>query len=113
MEGKEDALKCIEITEKDTDLTAYFYARNNLPRVRDNGKTGAPCYYRRVPGYIPYPATVAELEFGVDADGNKINYSMNDFHADDLYIACVDAYVGNKFLKRATAASFCKKYLNQ
>lgn len=111
MEGREDPKKCIEITEADTDLTEYFFARNNLPAVRSNGKPGAPCYYRMVPGYLPYPASVAEVELKRDARGNPSDYSPKGFDLDEVFAACEDSFSGGKFMKRAAARQFCKSYL--
>lgn len=108
MEGRADAKDCIEITKKDVDLTPYFYARRNLPRKRGDGLAGAPCYYRKVPEYFSYPATVAEVDFGKDANGKPIDYTLSEYDRTELYYACVDAASGGKWARRGSARSFCE-----
>jgi hypothetical protein len=112
MEGKADASKCVELKNgEDQDMAERFYHHSFLPHKRNNGKKAYHCYYRKVPGYIAYPETTAELELGVDEDGNKIDYDLKNFDQSTLFTACVDAYTGRKFLKKGAAKSFCKSYL--
>ena len=112
MEGRVDASKCVEIKkDEDQDLTSRFYYHGFLPNVRDNGKQAYDCYYRKIPGYLPYPETAAEMELGVDVDGKKIDYDLKDYNRDTLYTACVDAYAGGNFFKKGSARSFCSSYL--
>lgn len=113
MEGKAPASQCIEITEKDTDLTEYFYERYNLPRKREGGKPSAPCYFRKVPGYLPYPASVAEIDFKKDADGKPSTYNPTDFDFNEVMTACIDSRVGHKKLRQIGAADFCRSYLRR
>lgn len=112
MEGRVNASKCVEIKkDADRDLTELFYFHSFLPNYRANGKPAYDCYFRKVPGYIPYPETTAELELGVDEDGQKIDYELKNFDKAILWNACVDAYVGKKYLKRAAARKFCDSYI--
>lgn len=111
MEGVVDASRCVEIKkDEDRDLTEQFYFHAFLPNVRKNGKPAYDCYYRKVPGYIAYPETVAELELGVDEDGNKTDYSLKGYDKPTLLNACVDAFAGRNFLKKTAARSFCNHY---
>jgi len=113
MEGRVDASKCIEIKkDTDLDLTEDFYYHGFLPNYRENGKPAYDCYYRKVPGYIPYPETTAELETGKDVDGNPIDYTLNTYNRDMVYTACLDAFAGNNIFKKgAPARAFCDHYL--
>ena len=112
MEGRVDASKCIELKKgADADLTADFYVHAFLPNYRDNGKHAYDCYYRKVPGYIPYPETVAELELGKDEDGNPIDLGLKTYDHDIVHNACVDAYSGNNIFKRGSARNFCDHYI--
>lgn len=112
MEGRADATRCLQLTADDTDLTEYFYqTKGNLPETRANGKPGAPCYYRMVPGYIAYPYQVAELELGRDDRGAKSDYAPTGYDLDQIYWACVDAYSGRDPFKRGGGKNFCKRYL--
>ena len=111
MEGKAPAKDCLELTKADSDMTEYFYHRKNLPRYRENGKKSAPCYFRKVPGYVPYPATTAMLDFKQDEDGKPLDFQMNGYDLDDVYVACVDAASGGKLIKRAHAREFCTSFL--
>jgi len=112
MEGRVPASGCIEIKkDEDVDLTSRFYYHGFLPNVRDNGKPAFDCYYRKVPGFYPYPETVAEMELGVDVNGNKIDYDLENYNQDTLYSACVDAFSGGKFFKKGDARDFCNAYL--
>lgn len=108
MEGRVDASKCIEIKKDvDQDLTAQFYFKGFLPNKRTNGKPAFDCYFRKVPGYVAYPETTAELEFGKDEFGKPIDYTLSAFDKDTVYGACVDAYAGRGFMKKGAARSFC------
>jgi hypothetical protein len=108
MEGVVDASKCIELKKgQDQDLTSLFYFHGYLPNKRANGKPAFDCYYRKVPGFIPYPETTAELELGLDEDGNKTDYDLTGYNKDILYTACVDAYAGKNFFKKGEARKYC------
>jgi hypothetical protein len=112
MEGRVDASKCIEIKkDDDRDLTSLFYYHNFLPNVRSNGKPAYDCYYRKVPGYIPYPETTAEQELGVDENGEKIDYHLKAYNTETLETSCVDAFAGRNIFKKGAARSFCDSYI--
>jgi len=102
--------RCVEIKkDEDRDLTEQFYYHAFLPNERPRGKEAYDCYYRKVPGYLPYPETVAEQELGVDEDGNKVDDLITGYDRSTLWNACVDAYAGRNFLKKADARSFCNQ----
>ena len=108
--GKVDASRCVEIKkDEDRDLTERFYVHAFLPSERPKGKEAYHCYFRKVPGYLPYPETVAELELGVDEDGNKVDNQLAGYDRMTLWNACVDAYAGRNFFKKADARSFCNQ----
>ncbi len=112
MEGRVDASKCVELKkDQDQDMTSLFYFKDFLPNHRDNGKPAYDCYFRKIPGFIPYPETTAELEFGLDEDGKKTEYNLKGYDKEILYDACVDAYAGRNFFKKSSARSFCKSYI--
>jgi hypothetical protein len=90
--GRVTAADCIELTAEDTDMTEYFYERINLPeKKRPSGKPAARCYYRRVPGYYWFPASIAYHDLKRDADGVKFEFDPKDFDKDDVVEACVEA----------------------
>jgi hypothetical protein len=108
--GKVDASRCVEIKkDEDRDLTERFYVHAFLPSERPKGKDAYHCYYRKVPGYLAYPETVAEQELGVDEDGNKVDDWITGYDRSTLFSACVDAYAGRNFFKKAVARSFCNQ----
>jgi hypothetical protein len=108
--GKVDGSRCVEIKkDQDRDLTERFYYHAFLPSERPRGKESYHCYFRKVPGYLPYPETVAEQELGVDEDGNKVDDLITGYDRSTLLSACVDAYAGRNFLKKADARSFCNQ----
>lgn len=112
MEGKADASKCVELKkDSDRDMTERFYYHAFLPHQRPDGKPAYHCYYRKVPGYIPYPEMVAELELGVDEDGQKIDYDLKAFDSNLVWNACVDAYAGRNLFKKGPARSFCAQFI--
>jgi len=112
MEGRVTAAGCIELKKDvDQDMTSLFYYQDFLPNERSNGKLAFDCYYRKVPGFIPYPETVAELELGLDEYGKKTDNDLKDFDRDILVSACVDAFSGKNFFKKAAAWGFCKDYI--
>lgn len=112
MEGRVNAAKCVELKRfGDEDITKLFYYHNFLPNRRKAGLPAYDCYYRKVPGYIPYPEMVAELDLGVDENGEKIDYNMKGYDRAILQSACVDSYSGRNIFKKGQARSFCSSYI--
>ena len=110
MEGRVDASRCVELKKsEDQDLTQLFYYHSFLPSNRAHGKDAYHCYYRKVPGYIPYPETVAELELGVEESGEKIDYQLKSYDQGILYQACLDAF-SRRGSRRGSANGFCGQY---
>jgi hypothetical protein len=102
---------CLEISDDDTDLTPYFYNRQTLPEVR-NGKPGARCYIKKVPGYYWFPMNIAQHELGRDENGKPMSYDPKNYSIDDVLNACIEASstsVGRIF---GGGKGKCKKYLN-
>ena len=82
---------CVEITAADTDLTEYFYERRTLPEVRSEGKTGARCYIRKVPGHYWFPMSIAFHDLKKNAEGKPVEFDPKSFEKEDVLEACVEA----------------------
>ncbi|HXH32567.1 MAG TPA: protein-glutamine glutaminase family protein [Bacteriovoracaceae bacterium] len=102
-DGRVKSQECIDISAKDTDLTEFFYERYNLPEVREEGRRGARCYIRKVPGFYWYPAGIALHELKKNAKGDEVEYSPTAFEPEEVMEACVEAASGKK--------SKCKQHL--
>jgi hypothetical protein len=105
------AHQCIEIFADDTDLTAYFYQRYNLPERREN-KPGAICYYRKVPGHYWFPTSIAYHDLKKDAAGRSIDYAPKGFDKDDVLHACVEIMTSKFSRFLGGGRKECKKLLN-
>lgn len=103
---------CLEITAADTDLTAFFYERKNLPENRGPGKISAPCYIRKVPGHYWFPANIAYHDLKKDIDGNKMDYNPQSFEIDEVLMACNEAASSKTGRFFGTGKEKCKKHLN-
>lgn len=102
---------CLEITAADTDLTAYFYERHTLPEKRANGKPGARCYIRKVPGHYWFPTSIALHDLKKNEEGKPVEYDPKAFDVEDVLEACVEAAsskVGRFF---GGGKAKCKKHL--
>ena len=102
---------CIELTDKDTDLTEYFYARHNLPEQRENGKPSSRCYIKKVPGHYWYPTSIAYHELKKDEDGDKIDFAPQTFDRDDVMAACKEAAGGKIGRLLGGGKAKCEKHL--
>lgn len=83
--------ECLEITAQDTDLTEYFYERKILPEKRGNGKPGARCYIRKVPGHYWFPASIAYHDLKRDDEGKPVTHNPTTFDKEEVMDACVEA----------------------
>ncbi len=83
--------ECLEITAEDTDLTEYFYERKILPERRQNGKQGARCYIRKVPGYYWFPASIAYHDLKKDDEGKPVTHNPTNFDKEEVMEACIEA----------------------
>jgi len=108
-DGRIKASQCREIFAADTDLTQYFYERYNLPETR-NGKPGAVCYFRKVPGHYWYPTSIAYHDLKKDEDGNEIDYDPKSFDTDDVYSACVEIMTSKIGRFFGGGKGHCKRY---
>lgn len=99
---------CVEITAQDTDLTAYFYERFNLPEYRERTGKTAPCYIRKVPGHFWYPAGIAYHDLKKDEKGREIEYNPTSFEVDDVMDACKEAASSKLFNSKK---GNCKKHI--
>ncbi|MBA2406050.1 MAG: hypothetical protein H0V66_14840 [Bdellovibrionales bacterium] len=106
---------CLEITAEDTDLTEYFYARQTLPEKRANGKPGARCYIRKVPGHYWFPTSIALHDLKKDADGKKVDYNPQTFDVADVVEACIETASSKigRFFGGASARTKCEKHLRR
>jgi hypothetical protein len=98
-DGRIKASQCIEISAADSDLTEYFYERYNLPEKRKL-RRGAVCYFRKVPGYYWFPASIAYHDLKKDEKGQTVSYNPNKFDKDDVLKACIeilDSKIGRLF----------------
>jgi len=104
----------LESTAEDTDLTEYFYARQTLPEKRENGKQGARCYIRKVPGHYWFPASIAYHDLKKDADGKKVDFNPQSFEVEDVLEACVETASSKlgRLFGGSSARAKCKKHLN-
>jgi hypothetical protein len=109
-DGRIKAHNCKEIFASDKDLTQYFYERYNLPEIRSNGK-GAVCYFRKVPEYYWYPASIALHDLKKDIDGNEIEFNPTDFDQDDVLEACVEITSSKLGLLFGNGRKNCKRLL--
>jgi hypothetical protein len=106
------ATDCLEITASDTDLTEYFYARQNLPEKRGAGKQGARCYFRKVPGHYWFPTSIAIHDLKKDEEGNKVEFDPKGFDLDDVLEACVETASGKIGRFFGGGKAKCKAHLN-
>ena len=106
------ATDCLEITAADTDLTEYFYARQNLPEKRGAGKQGARCYFRKVPGHYWFPTSIAIHDLKRDEDGKKVEFDPKAFDLDDVLEACIETASGKIGRFFGGGKAKCKTHLN-
>jgi hypothetical protein len=106
------ATDCLEITAADTDLTEYFYARQNLPEKRGPGKQGARCYFRKVPGHYWFPTSIAIHDLKKDEEGNKVEFDPKAFDLDDVLEACIETASGKIGRFFGGGKAKCKTHLN-
>jgi hypothetical protein len=111
--GKVKGSECINLSKSDTDLTEYFYDRYNLPSRRSNGKKGARCYIKKVPGYYWFPASIAFHELGLDEEGAPVQFDPKAFDLDDVFAACKDAVSGKMGSLFSGAKQQCRQYLKR
>lgn len=102
---------CVEITAADTDMTAYFYDRYNLPEKRPSGKASGRCYYRKVPGYYWFPTSIALHDLKKDVDGNKVDFDPKAFDKDDVLEACTESASSKLGRFFGNGKAKCKKHL--
>jgi hypothetical protein len=106
------ATDCLEITAADTDLTEYFYARQNLPEKRGADKQGARCYFRKVPGHYWFPTSIAIHDLKKDEDGKKVEFDPKAFDLDDVLEACIETASGKIGRFFGGGKAKCKTHLN-
>lgn len=104
---------CLEITAADTDLTEYFYERHTLPEKRANGKPGARCYIRKVPGHYWFPTSIALHDLKKDEEGKAVEYNPQKFEVEDVMEACMETATSKlgRFFGGAKAKEKCKAHL--
>jgi hypothetical protein len=112
-DGKVSEKDCLYLTKDDTDLTEYFYERYNLPLKRENGKKGAKCYLKKVPGYYWFPASIAYHELKMDGDGVSTSFNPKDYEIEDVMHACKDSMSGKFGSLFSGASAKCREYLKR
>jgi hypothetical protein len=110
-DGKLAGDECLEITAADVDLTKYFYERFNLPEQRNNGKPGARCYIRKVPGHYWFPTSIALHDLKKDAKGRAVDFNPQGFDRDDVLEACTEAASSKLSRFFGSGKEKCKKHL--
>lgn len=100
---------CKEIKASETDLLERMFKGYVFPKVTEYGTYD--CYYKYAPAAYWTPASVAKNLLGKDENDRPINYVRDEFDAEELMTACMEASTRSIGRVFGSGKKKCEEYL--